>query len=75
MPFDTFEGSPNVPLVIKTKIENNNIEFNIPGKTGYYGIFKGQFDKNGITGKFLFGQSNYDGKEIFHLQRTDSYWK
>jgi hypothetical protein len=73
--FQDAEGSPKVPLTVPAKIENHRIEFELPERDGYAGIFQGVISGSGITGHFINGQQSSFGKRDFVLRKGKSFWQ
>ena len=67
--FQSSEGEPSVPMVVKAKVSGSNITFALPPEADPRGEFVGKITDNELVGSF-----KANGQAI-HLKRKNSYWQ
>jgi len=70
--YQSSEGEPSIPVIVKTTIKDSAIEFHIPEGVPFSGDFQGQITSYGIEGRIV-GYSGYASK--LRLKRQLSYWQ
>jgi hypothetical protein len=67
--FQTAEGEPSVPAVIRASIDGTKIAFSLPPSIDPRGMFQGQITENELVGTFA------GNNQQIRLKRKASYWQ
>ena len=73
--FQSSEGEPSCPVLVKARVVGNEIEFTLPSGSAYSGKVTAAITKKGLLGRFESGALAPDGKQEFLLERRPSYWQ
>jgi hypothetical protein len=67
--FQSSEGEPSVPVLVKAKVSGSSITFELPSEADPRGEFVGKITNDEVIGSF-----KANGQTI-HLKRKNSYWQ
>ena len=67
--FQSSEGEPPVPVIIKALVAGSSIEFDLPPDVDTRGHFVGTINDSELRGSFA------SNGQTIHLKRKNSYWQ